>query len=652
MKKIVYLLVLFFCTLQLQAYNYTNYYNDGTNTFKMWVPPTTNNVRGLFIVLNQMIDNTATDSLVRLACSVEDIAIIYVYNTTDTAVLIDGLSQLAIESGFAEVANAPFMTIGHSAAGIFAKDLAYYYPERCFGVVQFNAVDYQPPSGVTTGIDSIPFMSIKHMDEPTGDTWIDARNAMLTNYRSKDYFCHLISQPGGGHFGWTQFGARFISMFLQKAAHYQIPYGTYATSGTVKLNRMAKEEGWLTDTTLTTSPVYQPAPFDHYNGNKAEAYWHLDGEIASLWLTLHRQEYNKQPQTVTQTNFSCAHPWITCTPDLQLGVDDKIDFGASASSGLPLNFLAYYGVYNIKDDGAYLDAARLGIIKDYDWVTIYQEGNDTYRYAETQARVRTTTKSGTSQLINFTDIVSKNINDAPYTYDATATSGDPTDYYVASGAIERQGSDWVIQDFSAQKSNVLVFYGQPGNATYASVTGISDQYVIMNGRSGQTIDFTEISDKQIDDPDFTLSATATSGDAVSYKIFSGPASLSANTVSLTGDTGVIVIMAYVEGNATYNGAKAVQYVNVKDKIINVKPLDNLSTNTNIWPVPTDNVINITVQNNTGQIKATLYNVSGTTVLTDRFFGNTEIDVSKIPAGFYIIEITDGSSTQKEKILIR
>ncbi|WP_121357816.1 carbohydrate-binding protein, partial [Flavisolibacter nicotianae] len=73
----------------------------------------------------------------------------------------------------------------------------------------------------------------------------------------------------------------------------------------------------------------------------------------------------------------------------------------------------------------------------------------------------------------------------------------------------------------------------------------------------QTITFPAISNKLTTDLPFTLSATASSGLPVSYRVVSGPATVSGNTVTLAGTAGTVIIEASQAGNTTYNAATAV-----------------------------------------------------------------------------------------------
>ena len=77
------------------------------------------------------------------------------------------------------------------------------------------------------------------------------------------------------------------------------------------------------------------------------------------------------------------------------------------------------------------------------------------------------------------------------------------------------------------------------------------------GPINQAITFDPIADKLTTDNPFNISATATSGLAVSYNIVSGPATISGSTITLTGNEGTVVVAANQAGNAQFNSAPTV-----------------------------------------------------------------------------------------------
>jgi hypothetical protein len=73
---------------------------------------------------------------------------------------------------------------------------------------------------------------------------------------------------------------------------------------------------------------------------------------------------------------------------------------------------------------------------------------------------------------------------------------------------------------------------------------------IPAGLASQFIEFDAIPDKLVFDQPFQLNATATSGLPVSFELVEGPATLEGNTVTLTGQEGIVKIRAIQPGDGT------------------------------------------------------------------------------------------------------
>lgn len=69
----------------------------------------------------------------------------------------------------------------------------------------------------------------------------------------------------------------------------------------------------------------------------------------------------------------------------------------------------------------------------------------------------------------------------------------------------------------------------------------------------QSIDFGPVADKIYGDDPFAISATASSGLAVSFSIVSGPATISGNTITITG-AGTVIVRAWQAGNDEFKPA--------------------------------------------------------------------------------------------------
>ncbi|MES2731005.1 MAG: PA14 domain-containing protein, partial [Bacteroidota bacterium] len=106
--------------------------------------------------------------------------------------------------------------------------------------------------------------------------------------------------------------------------------------------------------------------------------------------------------------------------------------------------------------------------------------------------------------------------------------------------------------------------GKHGNTASLSETQLTQLIAYLNQLDDesvpctvQTITFATIPDKALTDPPFVLNATASSGLPVTYALVSGPATISGNTVTLTGAAGTVTITASQAGNATNCAASPV-----------------------------------------------------------------------------------------------
>ena len=120
-------------------------------------------------------------------------------------------------------------------------------------------------------------------------------------------------------------------------------------------------------------------------------------------------------------------------------------------------------------------------------------------------------------------------------------------YYIE--ALQKQG---------AGGDNLSVQWQLPDGTMETPIAGIhlSPYIASVVVAADQTISFAAITSKIVGDASFALRATASSGLAVSFKIVSGPATISGNTLSITGD-GTVVVEASQAGNASFIAAKTV-----------------------------------------------------------------------------------------------
>ena len=102
----------------------------------------------------------------------------------------------------------------------------------------------------------------------------------------------------------------------------------------------------------------------------------------------------------------------------------------------------------------------------------------------------------------------------------------------------------------------------------------------------QAISFPQIPNKLNTSPAFQVDATATSGLAVEFSILSGPASIVGNTITLTGDTGLVSVKATQPGNAQYDPAEPViQSFRVLNPSLHVPDIDPRNPLAGNMPIP-------------------------------------------------------------------
>ncbi|MBV9159378.1 MAG: hypothetical protein JO019_02145, partial [Candidatus Kaiserbacteria bacterium] len=76
---------------------------------------------------------------------------------------------------------------------------------------------------------------------------------------------------------------------------------------------------------------------------------------------------------------------------------------------------------------------------------------------------------------------------------------------------------------------------QAGNSLYSAATPVDQTFTV--NPANQTISFGALANHTYGDAAFGVSATATSGLAVSFSIVSGPATISGNTITITNQDG-------------------------------------------------------------------------------------------------------------------
>lgn len=297
----------------------------------LWLPPEVQVVRGLLVGGELGIElEIALDPEVRKACAECGLGIVYfaphisgVFHyweeqNVDAARWLKAFDDLARRSGHPELRRVPWITMGHSTAGIFCRNVAYRWPQRVAGILHiksgnFHQKDHLPPSGSLAGIPLVALNGQFETFGPEGGIrpeygrqtqWVFVlKDIERFKQKAPNHLMSLWLDLGGDHFHGSPELSRYAALFIRKAAKYRIPAEPSPGGRETACLPLKLEDGWLTDPDLY-NPKHPPAAYDDYTGDKTNALWHFDEEIALANVEHHRNLGNHQ----CLSNPACA--WL------------------------------------------------------------------------------------------------------------------------------------------------------------------------------------------------------------------------------------------------------------------------------------------------------------------------------------------------------
>ncbi len=193
-----------------------------------------------------------------------------------------------------------------------------------------------------------------------------------------------------------------------------------------------------------------------------------------------------------------------------------------------------------------------------------QSGNASYQPAPQVQQSFTVVPPPSAQTITFTSSAPSNaVYLGPsYNVSATASSGLPVTFTV-SGTCTVSGSTVAM---TGGAGTCTVYANQSGSSAYQPAPQVQQTFSI--GKAAQTITFPDPGNHDKNDPPFPLSATSTSGLAVTYTLDPSSASicsLSGNMVTPLGERGDCIVYANQAGDANYLAAPQVtQVIDIKN----------------------------------------------------------------------------------------
>ena len=253
---------------------------------------------------------------------------------------------LADQSGHAEIARAPIIPLGHSAQATFPWNFAAWNADRTLCIVSFhgdaprtNLCGYGAANvewGCHRNIDGIPGLMVEGEYE-----WWEARVRPALAFRMMypESCISFLCDTGRGHFDCGDRTADYIAKFIAKSMQQRL----LADGSLRKLNPKdgylaerfhsdmtgtdGADKGKTPENANATRPM--PAPYNEYKGDKHDAFWYFDKEMADLTEARYKETAGKRVQYV---GFEYQGKLIAYNEKAQGGMQIKVAEGNNTSA--------------------------------------------------------------------------------------------------------------------------------------------------------------------------------------------------------------------------------------------------------------------------------------------------------------------------------
>lgn len=398
------------------------------------------------------------------------------------------LTDFSAISGYTEIENIPIVPLGHSAMATFPWNFAAWNPERTLAVISYkgdaprtNLTGYGRENlewGRTRNIDGIPGLMIEGEYE-----WWEARvnPALAFRMMYPESCISFLCDKGQGHFDVSDKVVEYIALFIKKVASNRL------SDSNSSLKKIDPTTGWLAGRWQNNVKRDKAAPFSKYKGNKHDAFWYFDKEIAEATENYYKDKPNKKEQYIS---FLSDGKWLSFNEEshsqyeLTPNISDNLTFNISAvySDAQHLQPTLNHAkekivihkvngpVEQLNDTTFALKFYRTGFknIKRTGGICLYaqSQGDDKYKSAVQQIylNIPYPLTQGERQCITFPALPDVTFGTESIALNAVSDKGLKVSYYVKEGPAEIEG-------------NKLVFTKIPPRAKFpVKVTVVAWQY--------------------------------------------------------------------------------------------------------------------------------------------------------------------------------
>lgn len=473
----------------------------------LWIAPACQEVRAVLVAQHNMEEITLMeDAAFRQRMGELGVAQVWVHPSFNHGFdFRDGawetldaiLHDLAAVSGYEELASAPLIGIGHSAAASWPYYLAAYKPERTLACISVSGQwPYHRDNWLCHDIwgertiDCIPCLETMGEYE-SAEGW--ALRGLKERREHPLLPLSMLACPAEGHFAYTPEKAQYIALFIRKALQY----------GHVDPTK----EGWLAERWLRNQPpTTEPAPVAEYKGNREEAFWFFDREMVEATQAYQARFRALKPQLaglkqggefVPQRNTHMQlHPTCTTSEDgvtipLEAAMYSEVPVGhnrlpawTGRKVGEPLEQGAgaprlsiISAPAEVVDEGLRIAWNRLVQWSDkeveLDFAVVHP-GDEHFKAAVQQARIMMPVRraEGMGQTIDFAPLRDVKRGTKSLPLKAVASSGLPVKFYVDAGPARVEGNRLVLTPLPPRTKypvRVTVVAWQYGRTTHPEV---------------------------------------------------------------------------------------------------------------------------------------------------------------------------------------
>ncbi|OIN57293.1 hypothetical protein [Arsenicibacter rosenii] len=485
--------------------------NESPQAF-LWIPDHCRYVRGIVVGQHNMLEEGVFEhpdfrkSMAKLGFAIVWVtpAIDFTFDWRPTpgnpgagAHFAAMLNRLADVSGYRELAIAPVVPVGHSAAASYPWNFAAWLPGRTLAAISLKGDAPQTrltgngkpaPDWGTRTIDGVPGLMVMGEYE-----WWDDRLTPAFTYVAAHPATpfSLLADAGHGHFDSLDTLVRFLALYIRKAAAYRLP-NTSGQRDTVVLKPIDPRRGWLMDRWQKDSlPTAPAAPYATYTGNRQTATWCFDREMADATEAIYRQARSKQAQHLgyirngqfvkpvkTHANYQLTFQPLAdgITFHLRSAFTDTSRIRpAIAHATTPVRIDRICGpVRKLNDTTFQISFYRMGFNNpkrsDDIWLIARNEGDQSFKSIVQQANLRfpVSNKAGRPQTITFPAPANQRPGTRTVDLHATSDAGLPVSYYVKAGPAVINGNRIVftpVPPRSKKPVKVTVVAWQYGRST-------------------------------------------------------------------------------------------------------------------------------------------------------------------------------------------